>query len=109
MFNKIKNDSFRTLATDHQFRSKVGEERLVRCLEAFVWRQLGERRNLHGNFPVSLNGLLTIDCSLMGFTDLAAYRTVEPDLPPPTIDPGTPYVQGEFPVSSSGLEPSRIS
>lgn len=41
MFSKIRNDSFRTLATDHQFRTKVGEDRLVRCLEAFVWRQLG--------------------------------------------------------------------
>lgn len=41
MFAKIRNDSFRTLATDQQFRSQVGEERLVRCLEAFVWRQLG--------------------------------------------------------------------
>ena len=41
MFNKIRNDTFRTLATDMEFREKVGEERLVRCLEAFVWRQLG--------------------------------------------------------------------
>ena len=42
MFSKIRNDSFRTLATDHHFRTKVGEDRLVRCLEAFVWRQLGQ-------------------------------------------------------------------
>ncbi|KAI5479649.1 cell cycle arrest protein BUB2 [Pseudohyphozyma bogoriensis] len=40
MFNKIKNDTFRTLATDREFKEKVGEEQLVRCLEAFVWRQL---------------------------------------------------------------------
>lgn len=41
MYNKIRNDSFRTLATDQEFLDKVGEEKLVRCLEAFVWRQLG--------------------------------------------------------------------
>lgn len=41
MFSKIRNDTFRTLATDLEFRQRVGEERLVRCLEAFVWRQLG--------------------------------------------------------------------
>lgn len=41
MFSKIRNDTFRTLATDLNFREKVGEVCLVRCLEAFVWRQLG--------------------------------------------------------------------
>lgn len=41
MLTKIRNDTFRTLATDQQFKDKVGEERLVRLLEAFVWRQLG--------------------------------------------------------------------
>ncbi|GAA5991305.1 hypothetical protein JCM5350_005328 [Sporobolomyces pararoseus] len=40
MFSKIRNDTFRTLATDEEFLEKVGEEKLVRCLEAFVWRQL---------------------------------------------------------------------
>ncbi|GAA5941012.1 Bub2p [Sporobolomyces koalae] len=39
MFSKIRNDTFRTLATDQEFLDKVGEEKLVRCLEAFVWRQ----------------------------------------------------------------------
>ncbi|GAA5894181.1 hypothetical protein JCM8208_002370 [Rhodotorula glutinis] len=39
MYSKIRNDTFRTLATDQEFLDKVGEERLVRCLEAFVWRQ----------------------------------------------------------------------
>lgn len=37
-YDKIRNDTFRTLATDLAFREKVGEERLVRLLEAFVWR-----------------------------------------------------------------------
>ncbi|GEM09676.1 bub2 protein [Rhodotorula toruloides] len=40
MFSKIRNDTFRTLATDKEFLEKVGEEKLVRCLEAFVWTQL---------------------------------------------------------------------
>ncbi|GAA5862256.1 hypothetical protein JCM3774_004839 [Rhodotorula dairenensis] len=41
MYSKIKNDTFRTLATDQEFLNTVGEDKLVRCLEAFVWRQLG--------------------------------------------------------------------
>lgn len=38
---KIRNDSFRTLATDAQFKEQVGEERLVRLLDAYVWRASG--------------------------------------------------------------------
>lgn len=41
MHDKIRNDAFRTLATDQDFLDKVGEEKLIRCLEAFVWRRLG--------------------------------------------------------------------
>ncbi|GAA5968282.1 hypothetical protein JCM11641_003795 [Rhodosporidiobolus odoratus] len=40
MYSKIRNDTFRTLATDKEFMDKVGEEKLIRCLEAFVWRQM---------------------------------------------------------------------
>ncbi|KAG8857826.1 hypothetical protein FRB96_005545 [Tulasnella sp. 330] len=35
---KIRNDTFRTLATDRGFKDKVSEEMLVRLLDAFVWR-----------------------------------------------------------------------
>lgn len=42
MYTKIRNDTFRTLATDEGFKERVGEERLVRLLEAFVGRTLGE-------------------------------------------------------------------
>lgn len=34
----VKNDTFRTLATDTQFKGKVKEDMLIRLLEAFVWR-----------------------------------------------------------------------
>jgi cell cycle arrest protein BUB2 len=46
MFSKIKNDSFRTLASDSTFLGKVSEEDIVRLLEAFVWRQIGKFRDL---------------------------------------------------------------
>ncbi|WWD05640.1 hypothetical protein V865_003721 [Kwoniella europaea PYCC6329] len=36
--HKIKNDTFRTLATDTQFKGKVKEDMLIRLLEAFVWK-----------------------------------------------------------------------
>jgi len=43
---KIRNDTFRTLATDRGFKEKVGEDMLVRLLDAFEWRsqeRLGTR------------------------------------------------------------------
>jgi hypothetical protein len=39
---KIRNDTFRTLATDQGFKRRVDEGMLVRLLEAFVWRNDGE-------------------------------------------------------------------
>jgi hypothetical protein len=38
----VKNDTFRTLATDTQFKGKVKEDMLIRLLEAFVWKNHGE-------------------------------------------------------------------
>jgi len=35
---KIRNDTFRTLATDRGFKERVREDMLVRILDAFVWR-----------------------------------------------------------------------
>ncbi|OJA17846.1 hypothetical protein AZE42_03318 [Rhizopogon vesiculosus] len=35
---KIRNDTFRTLATDKGFKERVREDMLVRLLDAFVWR-----------------------------------------------------------------------
>jgi len=43
---KIRNDTFRTLATDRGFKERVREDMLVRLLDAFVWRN-HERRNHH--------------------------------------------------------------
>lgn len=37
----VKNDTFRTLATDTQFKGKVKEDMLIRLLEAFIWKNHG--------------------------------------------------------------------
>ncbi len=37
----VKNDTFRTLATDTQFKGKVKEDMLIRLLEAFIWKHNG--------------------------------------------------------------------
>ncbi|KAK0557165.1 CDC16 protein [Tilletia horrida] len=37
-FDKIRNDTFRTLATDQGFKRRVHEDKLIRLLNAFVWR-----------------------------------------------------------------------
>lgn len=84
MYQKIANDTFRTLATDLEFREKVGEDRLIRCLEAFVWRQLGRS-------PTSCDRLESVT-QLTSSADAAAQPS--PSQRPPPIDPGTPYVQG---------------
>lgn len=72
MFSKIRNDTFRTLATDLEFRQRVGEERLVRCLEAFVWRQLG---------PSSRPSLPSLTDLLREQTQQPTKQQVSPPLP----------------------------
>ncbi|KAF8530535.1 bub2 protein [Hysterangium stoloniferum] len=44
---KIRNDTFRTLATDRGFKERVSEEMLVRLLEAFVWRNHDRQNSPH--------------------------------------------------------------
>lgn len=43
-YSKIRNDTFRTLATDRQFKSKVSEESLIRLLNSFDWYTHLEKR-----------------------------------------------------------------
>jgi cell cycle arrest protein BUB2 len=38
VYDKIKNDTFRTLATDRKFQGRVNEGMLARVLNAFVWK-----------------------------------------------------------------------
>ncbi|KAJ1553909.1 hypothetical protein HK096_005856, partial [Nowakowskiella sp. JEL0078] len=38
VFHKIKNDTFRTLATNKKFTEKVSEAMIVRVLSSFVWK-----------------------------------------------------------------------
>ncbi|KAI0707596.1 bub2 protein [Earliella scabrosa] len=42
---KIRNDTFRTLATDRGFKERVSEDMLVRLLDAFVWRNHDRTEN----------------------------------------------------------------
>ncbi|KAJ9095491.1 hypothetical protein QFC20_006634 [Naganishia adeliensis] len=51
MSAKIKNDTFRTLATDLTFKGKVREDMLIRLLEAFAWK------NSHGQALQEYSGL----------------------------------------------------
>ncbi|PWZ01394.1 TBC-domain-containing protein [Testicularia cyperi] len=46
---KIRNDTFRTLATDQGFKERVKEEKLIRLLDAFVWKFNGG----HGGYGSS--------------------------------------------------------
>ncbi|KAG7531261.1 hypothetical protein FFLO_04503 [Filobasidium floriforme] len=50
---KIKNDTFRTLATDTDFKGKVREDMLIRLLEAFVWRSQEKALEMEGGLDFS--------------------------------------------------------
>lgn len=52
----VKNDTFRTLATDTQFKGKVKEDMLIRLLEAFIWKNHGQCH------PCVLLLLLEVQC-----------------------------------------------
>ncbi|KAE8221070.1 hypothetical protein CF326_g8631 [Tilletia indica] len=41
-YDKIRNDTFRTLATDQGFKRRVHEDKLIRLLNAFVWKHAHE-------------------------------------------------------------------
>ncbi len=41
VYDKIKNDTFRTLATDKKFLQTVDENMLSRVLNAFAWKTKG--------------------------------------------------------------------
>ncbi|CAG8617323.1 5302_t:CDS:2 [Cetraspora pellucida] len=38
VYDKVRNDTFRTLATDKKFLERVNEDMLIRVLNAFVWK-----------------------------------------------------------------------
>lgn len=48
IFQKIKNDTFRTLQTDPKFINVVSEDSLVRCLSCFAWQSLQMQREGSG-------------------------------------------------------------
>ncbi|CCE90842.1 Bub2p TDEL_0B07130 [Torulaspora delbrueckii] len=49
IFQKIKNDTFRTLQTDPKFINVVSEDSLIRCLSCFAWQCLQIQRDEDGN------------------------------------------------------------
>ncbi|GAA5910987.1 Bub2p [Sporobolomyces salmoneus] len=65
MFTKIRNDTFRTLATDQEFLEKVGEDKLVRCLEAFVWRQIDQAQQPHIPHPIDSSVPYVQGCNVL--------------------------------------------
>ncbi|CAK5281345.1 unnamed protein product [Mycena citricolor] len=47
---KIRNDTFRTLATDKGFKERVREDMLIRLLDAFVWKNHDRQETHHLGF-----------------------------------------------------------
>ncbi|CAN6674534.1 mitotic check point protein Bub2p [Trichomonascus vanleenenianus] len=43
VYSKIRNDTFRTMTTDAQFRKKVFEDALIRVLNSYAWNQSAHR------------------------------------------------------------------
>ncbi|KAF5370843.1 hypothetical protein D9758_002116 [Tetrapyrgos nigripes] len=44
---KIRNDTFRTLATDKGFQERVREDMLIRLLDAYVWRNSEKQEDMN--------------------------------------------------------------
>lgn len=53
MHDKIRNDAFRTLATDKEFQERVDEAALIRMLDAFVWKHSRDSEERHTGVPNS--------------------------------------------------------
>ncbi|CAD6566998.1 MAG: hypothetical protein TREMPRED_003222 [Tremellales sp. Tagirdzhanova-0007] len=76
---KIKNDTFRTLATDTQFKGKVKEDMLIRLLEAFVWKSQGSERDglpftyVQGMNVLSAPFLFTMPTQLEAFACFSSF------------------------------------
>lgn len=47
----VKNDTFRTLATDLSFKGKVKEDMLIRLLEAFAWKNSQNQPQEYSGLP----------------------------------------------------------
>jgi cell cycle arrest protein BUB2 len=47
----VKNDTFRTLATDLSFKGKVREDMLIRLLEAFAWKNSQNQPQEYSGLP----------------------------------------------------------
>lgn len=58
IYNKIKNDTFRTLATDQNFTSRVNEWMLIRCLSCFAWLHMDEENSTISTYVQGMNVLL---------------------------------------------------
>lgn len=77
-YEKIRNDTFRTMATDSDFTNKVSESALIRLLNSFVWSQ--KLRNARDpdfwgstNSPSSKRRIRTPNANGPGKTSSVAY------------------------------------
>lgn len=57
VYDKVRNDTFRTLATDKEFNERVGEERLIRMLNAFAWKSLNASGQTRFTYVQGMNVL----------------------------------------------------
>lgn len=57
VYSKIRNDTFRTLATDPFFRKKVSEDALIRLLNSFAWMSASGSSNNSDFYVQGMNVL----------------------------------------------------
>ncbi|KAI9813141.1 MAG: hypothetical protein M1827_004362 [Pycnora praestabilis] len=62
-YSKIRNDTFRTLATDPLFRRRVSEASLIRLLNAVAWRLHDAKEERNSTSRGSLTNIATADGS----------------------------------------------
>lgn len=98
-YSKIRNDTFRTLATDPLFRRRVSEASLIRLLNAVAWKlhdAKGERADIQSKLTITANihGSPELHQTPMTKTRTRASTTTTTDgSDTGKSEPGT-YVQG---------------
>lgn len=69
-YNKIRNDTFRTLATDPLFRRRVSEASLIRLLNALAWRLYDAKEGREEQMSEAAAGKITNTANANGSPEI---------------------------------------
>lgn len=77
VYSKIRNDTFRTLTTDTNFRKKVSEESLIRVLNSFAWMSANGSPSMNSDTYVQGMNVLAAPFLYVARSEAQAYFLYE--------------------------------